>query len=86
MSTQEMWQWVHSCYGDELGLTSDDDDYVAPATTDPLNSQPLDDDKSLGGKGDRNSDSSYSEANNNNSNVSNNIICMSSFVLQNKLD
>lgn len=71
MSTQEMWQWVHSCYGDELGLTSDDDDYVAPATTDPLNSQPLDDDKSFGGKGDRNSDSSYSEANNNNSNDGN---------------
>lgn len=31
---QEMWQWVHSCYGNELGLTSDDDDYVAPS---PLN-------------------------------------------------
>ncbi|KRT80928.1 hypothetical protein AMK59_6192, partial [Oryctes borbonicus] len=30
MSTQEMWQWVHQCYGDELGLTSDDEDYVAP--------------------------------------------------------
>nr|XP_014278898.2 GRAM domain-containing protein 1A-like [Halyomorpha halys] len=71
MSTQEMWQWVHSCYGDELGLTSDDDDYIAPATTDPLNPQPLDDDKSFGGKGDRNSDSSYSEANNNNSNDGN---------------
>lgn len=29
---QELWQWVHSCYGDELGLTSDDDDdYVAPS-------------------------------------------------------
>lgn len=28
---QEMWQWVHSCYGDELGLTTDDDDYVAPS-------------------------------------------------------
>ncbi|KAH9367846.1 hypothetical protein HPB48_003109 [Haemaphysalis longicornis] len=30
MSTQELWQWVHYSYGDELGLTSDDDDYVAP--------------------------------------------------------
>ncbi|KAF6204901.1 hypothetical protein GE061_019065 [Apolygus lucorum] len=33
MSTQEMWTWVHSCYGEELGLTSDDDDYVAPPAT-----------------------------------------------------
>jgi hypothetical protein len=30
MSMQEMWQWVHTCYGDELGLTSDDDDYIPP--------------------------------------------------------
>lgn len=28
---QEIWQWVHSCYGNELGLTSDDDDYIAPS-------------------------------------------------------
>uniref|UniRef100_A0A1B6LGC8 VASt domain-containing protein n=1 Tax=Graphocephala atropunctata TaxID=36148 RepID=A0A1B6LGC8_9HEMI len=28
MSVQEMWHWVHVCYGDELGLTSDDEDYV----------------------------------------------------------
>ena len=34
MSATELWQWVHSCYGDELGLTSDDDDYVAPSTED----------------------------------------------------
>lgn len=34
MSTVEMWQWVHTCYGDELGLTSDDDDYVAPLAKD----------------------------------------------------
>jgi hypothetical protein len=26
----EMWQLVHACYGDELGLTSDDEDYVPP--------------------------------------------------------
>ncbi|XP_025830543.1 GRAM domain-containing protein 1B isoform X2 [Agrilus planipennis] len=32
MSSQEMWQWVHQCYGDELGLTSDDDDYIPPGT------------------------------------------------------
>lgn len=30
MEQREMWQWVHQCYGDELGLTSDDEDYVAP--------------------------------------------------------
>lgn len=30
MCAAEMWQLVHSCYGDELGLTSDDEDYVPP--------------------------------------------------------
>ena len=30
MSSQELWQWVHSSYGNELGLTSSDDDYVSP--------------------------------------------------------
>ncbi|XP_024886810.1 GRAM domain-containing protein 1B-like isoform X1 [Temnothorax curvispinosus] len=30
MSMAEMWQLVHTCYGDELGLTSDDEDYVPP--------------------------------------------------------
>ena len=30
MSPQEQWHWVHNCYGDDLGLTSSDDDYVAP--------------------------------------------------------
>lgn len=34
MTATELWQWVHSSYGDELGLTSDDDDYVAPSTED----------------------------------------------------
>ncbi|KAG8197913.1 hypothetical protein JTE90_020292 [Oedothorax gibbosus] len=34
MSTQELWQWVHFSYGEELGLTSDDDDYVAPSVAD----------------------------------------------------
>ncbi|XP_056647919.1 protein Aster-B-like isoform X1 [Diorhabda sublineata] len=32
MTAQEMWQWVHQCYGSELGLTSDDEDYVPPLT------------------------------------------------------
>lgn len=62
MSTQEMWQWVHSCYGDELGLTSDDDDYVAPSTAEPTNNNNQDDDKSSVSKCDRNSLDSYSEA------------------------
>lgn len=30
MSATEMWQLVHACYGNELGLTSDDEDYVPP--------------------------------------------------------
>ncbi|KAF8783281.1 Protein Aster-B like protein [Argiope bruennichi] len=34
MSSQELWQWVHFSYGEELGLTSDDDDYVAPLVAD----------------------------------------------------
>ncbi|XP_035734685.1 protein Aster-B-like isoform X2 [Vespa mandarinia] len=35
MSMAEMWQLVHTSYGDELGLTSDDEDYVPPlAATD----------------------------------------------------
>ncbi|CAG9858589.1 unnamed protein product [Phyllotreta striolata] len=33
MSPQEMWQWVHQCYGSELGLTSDDEDYIPPPAT-----------------------------------------------------
>ncbi|XP_070158400.1 protein Aster-B isoform X2 [Polyergus mexicanus] len=33
MSMAEMWQLVHACYGDELGLTSDDEDYVPPLPT-----------------------------------------------------
>lgn len=60
MSTQEMWQWVHSCYGDELGLTSEDDDYVAPATSEGINNN-QDDDKSCASKCDRNSLDSFSE-------------------------
>ena len=37
MNPIELWQWVHLSYGDELGLTSSDDDYVdplAPASSD----------------------------------------------------
>ncbi|KAJ3598456.1 hypothetical protein NHX12_001966 [Muraenolepis orangiensis] len=31
LSPKELWHIVHQCYGTELGLTSDDDDYVSPA-------------------------------------------------------
>jgi len=31
MSDQELWQWVHYSYGEDLGLSSDDDDYIAPS-------------------------------------------------------
>ncbi|XP_013117094.2 protein Aster-B isoform X1 [Stomoxys calcitrans] len=34
MLAQEVWQLVHSYYGDELGLTTDDEDYVDPRPTD----------------------------------------------------
>uniref|UniRef100_UPI00358E4304 protein Aster-B isoform X3 n=1 Tax=Myxine glutinosa TaxID=7769 RepID=UPI00358E4304 len=27
---RELWQFVHQCYGNELGLTSEDEDYVPP--------------------------------------------------------
>ncbi|CRK91119.1 CLUMA_CG004807, isoform A, partial [Clunio marinus] len=30
MNPQELWQSVHSCYGEQLGLTSDDEDYIDP--------------------------------------------------------
>lgn len=30
MSSQEIWTWVHNSYGDQLGLTSDDEDYIDP--------------------------------------------------------
>ncbi|KAG5679735.1 hypothetical protein PVAND_009279 [Polypedilum vanderplanki] len=31
MNPQELWQWIHTCYGEQLGLTSDDDeDYIDP--------------------------------------------------------
>lgn len=30
LSPKELWYIVHQCYGTELGLTSEDDDYVSP--------------------------------------------------------
>ena len=34
MSQTELWQLVHDSYGDELGLTSSDDDYLQPIEED----------------------------------------------------
>lgn len=31
-SINRLYLQVHQCYGEELGLTSDDEDYVAPGT------------------------------------------------------
>ena len=31
MTDQELWQWVHYSYGEDLGLSSDDDDYIMPS-------------------------------------------------------
>uniref|UniRef100_A0AAY4AYD9 VASt domain-containing protein n=1 Tax=Denticeps clupeoides TaxID=299321 RepID=A0AAY4AYD9_9TELE len=36
LSPKELWHIVHQCYGTELGLTSEDDDYVSP-TADHIN-------------------------------------------------
>ncbi|KAK3587699.1 hypothetical protein CHS0354_042485 [Potamilus streckersoni] len=34
MTPQELWHWVRSSYGEELGLTSSDEDYVSPVMED----------------------------------------------------
>lgn len=39
MSPQQLWAWIHYSYGDELGLTSDDDDYVAQPVADDESSK-----------------------------------------------
>jgi len=40
MSQQELWQWVHYNYGEDLGLTSDDDaDYVTLSAVDRIQFQ-----------------------------------------------
>ncbi|XP_031334333.1 protein Aster-B-like isoform X3 [Photinus pyralis] len=44
MYSQEMWQWIHQSYGDELGLTSDDDDYVPPGGEDDKLVAPISED------------------------------------------
>uniref|UniRef100_A0A3B5KNZ8 GRAM domain containing 1A n=1 Tax=Xiphophorus couchianus TaxID=32473 RepID=A0A3B5KNZ8_9TELE len=39
LSPKELWHIVHQCYGTELGLTSEDDDYVSP-TSEHINGLP----------------------------------------------
>ncbi|CAB3365406.1 Hypothetical predicted protein [Cloeon dipterum] len=41
LTNQELWQLVHSCYGEELGLTSDDEDYVSSTGIDEENAANL---------------------------------------------
>lgn len=36
MVAQEIWQSIHNVYGDQLGLTSDDEDYIDPSTETPV--------------------------------------------------
>ncbi|BFZ13804.1 hypothetical protein BsWGS_16843 [Bradybaena similaris] len=43
MSAKELWTWVHYSYGEDLGLTSTDDDYVAPQCFDDLSEKLKDD-------------------------------------------
>lgn len=40
MQPAEMWQWVHFIYGDELGLTTDDEDYIDPYDDDDDRKKP----------------------------------------------
>lgn len=39
MTQQEVWQWIHYNYGEELGLTSDDDDYIPLSADDKIQFQ-----------------------------------------------
>ncbi|XP_013075665.2 protein Aster-B-like isoform X1 [Biomphalaria glabrata] len=36
MSAKELWTWIHYNYGDDLGLTTDDEDYVPPQSFEEL--------------------------------------------------
>lgn len=40
MEPTEMWQWVHYIYGDELGLDSEDEDYIDPFDDDQPRGKP----------------------------------------------
>jgi Ca2+-binding RTX toxin-like protein len=41
MSPVELWHWVHSSYGEELGLTDSDCDYIPPSLEDKYQYQQL---------------------------------------------
>ena len=43
MPPKELWTWIHSYYGEDLALTSSDEDYVAPQTFDELSDKLRDD-------------------------------------------
>ncbi|CAG5123979.1 unnamed protein product [Candidula unifasciata] len=43
MSVKELWSWVHYSYGEDLGLTSEDDDYVTPQCLEDLSEKLKDD-------------------------------------------
>ncbi|XP_072932450.1 protein Aster-B-like isoform X3 [Epargyreus clarus] len=64
MTSQEIWQWVHTCYGDELGFNSDDEGYARDCGDEPPppdTSEEAIDSSSMeasGGAGDRPHDSS----------------------------
>ncbi|GAA6085712.1 protein Aster-A isoform X2 [Tachysurus ichikawai] len=46
LSPKELWHIVHQCYGTELGLTSEDDDYVSPTSEHVNGLLPADDSSS----------------------------------------
>uniref|UniRef100_A0A3Q3WMU6 VASt domain-containing protein n=1 Tax=Mola mola TaxID=94237 RepID=A0A3Q3WMU6_MOLML len=46
LTPRELWHIVHQCYGTELGLTSEDDDYVSP-TAEHMNGLPRDESMSV---------------------------------------
>ncbi|XP_060717434.1 protein Aster-A isoform X1 [Tachysurus vachellii] len=46
LSPKELWYIVHQCYGTELGLTSEDDDYVSPTSEHVNGLLPADDSSS----------------------------------------
>ncbi|KAH8352344.1 hypothetical protein KR084_003506 [Drosophila pseudotakahashii] len=41
-SAQEIWKHVHTCYGEELGLTTDDEDYIDPTLDNDSNETDFD--------------------------------------------
>ena len=50
MPSRELWQWIHYNYGEELGLTSSDDDYMPPPHFEHLQEKLKPEDDSLNQK------------------------------------